>query len=576
MAEAGVTTRQDVSRSSWHKQRGKCRRGEEAEVNLDDSSDEEEEKALSSYDIAKNYKEYLKDVHHKVHYKEKYQFKKAREKTTYTYEKFLEEDWSKKEDKRYKLSFLQHALGLKLYYSLAVEENYRPLKRDVLRGDPVSVEGDPRVPRATLADEYALEVPRDRRFSRMLARTRLSNRSHKRHIRNLRDRKEGVGILRVDRKWRFEGSEEVVSDLQFSSSTGRSVEESSKMLKMDSMIQFQFCSEEGAEEYSHPKRPLYSELPELIDNIKERSGLVVEDKTIARWIRSTLHGEPVDKLKDEEEKFLKEVMPDVQSFVKENLHSFVVLLFGCEVSRSPAALISNSIMLNEIEEGGKTWKNFFKERKMPMSMKGAIRAARVLHKEYDRFMPYHYKYEGLIGKGDGEALKEKESLLMRTWLERKTPDMSPDLPIEELYRKIKTKERALEWFGEDFGWEEERVVEAVVAAPAERFEESSAAAAVAPIPLVSSEELPPSSEFLTLSQSSLVREGKKGLKKRKEREDSEPKDPPLKKQKVQAESADVDGAVAAAAPLLPLQAGSVSPVLDGSSAAAAAALGCGV
>ena len=110
-------------------------------------------------------------------------------------------------------------------------------------------------------------------------------------------------------------------------------------------------------------------------------------------------------------------------------HELIYLLFGCEASRNPAALIHHMMLLDLIEgeaKGYETWEAALLQ-KMPMSIEDACAASRYLHQEYGRCLglPYNYPGPPLVGaKGHPTPSQQptvneligREDRIVRDWL----------------------------------------------------------------------------------------------------------------------------------------------------------------
>lgn len=96
------------------------------------------------------------------------------------------------------------------------------------------------------------------------------------------------------------------------------------------------------------------------------------------------------------------------------------LLFGTEVLRNPSALIHSMMMLDLIKSGHSTWERAFNKREMPMSMEGAIMASRMKNTKYNEYMPHKYVYdEDIYYAAKAKELLEKEQRLIAEWLKTK-------------------------------------------------------------------------------------------------------------------------------------------------------------
>lgn len=166
----------------------------------------------------------------------------------------------------------------------------------------------------------------------------------------------------------------------------------------------------------------YKDLSDKIDAIK--AALKIEDKQIAKWVKNCLKGSSLE---------IDGLKTDQKEEIKEFIASVTYLLFGTEVARNPASILMHQMMLDLIEGGKNSFKDFFdnaqKEYKgglMPMSAKGAISAARLANKEFFQHLPYQYQYPGVEGDNDGKSTalvtKTPEFLLAeynlaKKWLE---------------------------------------------------------------------------------------------------------------------------------------------------------------
>lgn len=195
-------------------------------------------------------------------------------------------------------------------------------------------------------------------------------------------------------------------------------------------------SQKAAEE---PGRESLKEAAGLIASFKEDIASHfpqnISDAYIAGWIRQICRGEPLFGFDDK---------------MNAKLYSLTYLLFKTETFRSPAALVSNLQMLELIINGKMSFDEAFAKTQMPMSISGAIRAARTLDRIYNELddnssfynfnNPYQYStyYNEESEKQYKKVLKElvkKESELMEKWLDFKFPNKD-SMYLEDIGKEI--------------------------------------------------------------------------------------------------------------------------------------------
>lgn len=81
------------------------------------------------------------------------------------------------------------------------------------------------------------------------------------------------------------------------------------------------------------------------------------------------------------------------SELSQNAASLHYLLYGTEVVRNPSTLIHNMMAMELISNGKMSWKEAFDNRGIPMCIKGAIGASRMINEENSEYMPHKYIYD---------------------------------------------------------------------------------------------------------------------------------------------------------------------------------------
>ncbi len=290
--------------------------------------------------------------------------------------------------------------------------------------------------RKTLPDRYATDNIED--VSDFLAQIRLSNRSKKREIKNLKeaparkDFQDDDILSRITRFWKFNDGV-VAQETQTISSSILARE--AEVVNLGSYPDINDMLSEKIITKFNQKYP-----------DKE-----IEDKDIAKWVRQKLKGEVLDIEDDLDIERLD--VDKINRFVTE----FTYLLFGCEVARNPASLVSHQMMLDLIIAEEKTWEDFLgsklneTQQEMPMAPIGAVPEGRAANAFFAQYMPWEYEYPG--EESSYERLIKAENDLFEKWLE---------------YKKINSQfsEEGLllacdDWFGIDmqrviYGSEEEK------------------------------------------------------------------------------------------------------------------------
>jgi len=277
----------------------------------------------------------------------------------------------------------------------------------------------------------------------LMANLRLSNKSQRRYIREL-GRKSAEIAKPADfvRVWTFGIEEEVFGASETEEITVKNLKSEAKKRKLRKEKGVEFISNRNDFVLNAGS---YSEVSDRIEALKQELNLrgeqKVEDKEVAQWMRQIIRGEGFSNFKDQAGRPI--TLEDEQS---ETLATITYMLFGCEVARSPAALTSHQLMLDEIIYSGETWQEFLnsKEREvkgkterdggvMPMSMKEAVANARKLHERYDAHMSVVYKYDGDPSESRIDELIKRENELLKRWCTHTGVDsVSPILTLTQV------------------------------------------------------------------------------------------------------------------------------------------------
>ena len=162
----------------------------------------------------------------------------------------------------------------------------------------------------------------------------------------------------------------------------------------------------------------------VITELKQEISLFFPEKDkdvyIANSIRKACKGESLLELKINTDSQGEEEIKNKQD-IQDKVYALTYLLFKTEVYRSPAALISHVQMLDLIINEEMSLEDAFVDEKMPMSIKGAIKAARMLEADYkDAFYQYENPFRYAPGFPDKKRqLITKEADLMDNWIKFK-------------------------------------------------------------------------------------------------------------------------------------------------------------
>ncbi len=267
-----------------------------------------------------------------------------------------------------------------------------------------------------------------------LANIRLSNRSKTREIKNIADSGVRTDFLdtdllsRIKRSWLFAGGLFAEEEQLISSTT----------LARDAQVIMLGNRGEGS--YSS----LSKTMGLLVANFnKKYPDKKLTDIVIAQLIRKMLNSEEL-KTEDLNLESDPEISPLDRNKIRQFITDFTYLLFGCEVARNPASLLSHQMMLDLIINGLLEWKNCISNQQpeMPMAMEGAVKGSRALHSKFAEHMPWRYKYEG-----DGDIklmnqLIEANNKIFTKWCRMKKTYYAKDI-------KDAMAKSCKEWYGVD-------------------------------------------------------------------------------------------------------------------------------
>ncbi len=191
------------------------------------------------------------------------------------------------------------------------------------------------------------------------------------------------------------------------------------------------------------------------DFLKQYKRELITDKHLAKAIRRILNGDKDPLQYDDGKKITLD--KNQENPLLKFLVNLTFFLFVTEGARNPASLITTQMVLDLIIQG-ETWKKALADPDLngnggwlPMSMLLAVQSARCLHKEFHRWIPYHYKYEGDEGKKDDgvtQILIKREAFVLRSWAKLQNLDIDTLVEkksLETLIRAIKEKMRD-EWY----------------------------------------------------------------------------------------------------------------------------------
>lgn len=140
----------------------------------------------------------------------------------------------------------------------------------------------------------------------------------------------------------------------------------------------------------------------VIQQLSRLRFLGITDSNVAKLIRSTLNGE----------KF------EIDNKYKVFIASLTYLMFGCEVKRNPAALITNQMVLDLVENEECSFDDFFinkgAESLMPMGANGAPAESTFFLDKMESELLYPYYIEGRRSTGAAN-LGENHQALMHRW-----------------------------------------------------------------------------------------------------------------------------------------------------------------
>jgi hypothetical protein len=142
-------------------------------------------------------------------------------------------------------------------------------------------------------------------------------------------------------------------------------------------------------------------LKEYIDN-----GFIEKDK-FKPFFQSLIKGKiNVDIVLDEE--LTTDLLNQLQTLVK--------FIFGIEVKRNPAALLTNAMFFDLVNAG--VYKIDEIDEKMPMAMEGGVSASVTIDKKVDEYLTSisEYDYRGTEAKSKSDILAKKETAILKDWL----------------------------------------------------------------------------------------------------------------------------------------------------------------
>lgn len=178
----------------------------------------------------------------------------------------------------------------------------------------------------------------------------------------------------------------------------------------------------------------YSDSPpvQIIHEIKRYGSLLYKGEEVLFNTRRLTYNEICENIRQKnfEANELLTVFTNGPNQISEFGACLHYLLFGLEVMRNPSALIHNMMMLELIQNNRLSWEDFLIDKQMPMSMVGAERAARFKNYFFDPFMPHKYTFDrtypeyskNFTSAQHAEAatwaskLLQKESNLTKKWL----------------------------------------------------------------------------------------------------------------------------------------------------------------
>lgn len=307
--------------------------------------------------------------------------------------------------------FLLHAFGTGLLYSKEVNDLYYKLK-DKHLGIIDTTDKTAPTPSKKKVLPQGFSFKEASNPNEHLANLRLSNHSVARTIGN----PESILKDELIRNWKFgETDAEVVTEQQtiLRKNQGGTRSRTDLVLRLGS----------------------YADIDKMIDDIKQNYSSV-NDAKIAELVKENLS------------RFSPTAPIAIDQEVKDFVNAFTYLLFGPEVVRNPASLITHQMMLDLIIDAKKDdgtaaycWKNFLAGESplMPMAPKGATQAARVISFKLKSYVPWSYQYpgpgsdgkeaasnatsgrgnEGSGAKTSSQQLLKSEGNLLENWLKLK-------------------------------------------------------------------------------------------------------------------------------------------------------------
>ena len=263
--------------------------------------------------------------------------------------------------------------------------------------------------RMTLEDSKEFELPVTESFyDKFLATLRLCNRSIKRTLKDREDLDNEYSYLEEEgfsRSWKFPASKHAVIDIH-----RISTKEALRKDLTESLGGYKSIYQ------------VIEQVKSCINNKISDSTKKINDADVAHWIKLIAHGSALKALPyfDINKGNLDLVQPRLQENILKDLVKITYVILGSEVTRNPASLIYNNMILDLITQENMSWKKALdhhtkleiikkvskKDNKvtekqkeiadggeMPMSVKDAVMAARSLHNEYGESMPNQYTYD---------------------------------------------------------------------------------------------------------------------------------------------------------------------------------------
>lgn len=186
--------------------------------------------------------------------------------------------------------------------------------------------------------------------------------------------------------------------------TGRLISKTSITMKTTQQNETLEICKGGAFKHFKTNEGTYKTIGEGLKKLIDKK--FINEKKLKEFFQSSLKGKKCSTI------IQKKI---VETDLIDQLKADVELIFGIEIKRNPAALLTNAMFFDLVDSG--LYKIEHIASKMPMAMKGAVLASVMIDKEMGK-LTYDYR-ENPRGAKDAKDLLKKDKIILKDWLKCK-------------------------------------------------------------------------------------------------------------------------------------------------------------